>query len=172
VSAKDLASGRKQGITITASNKLSKDDVAKMVSQAEQFADADKARADLVIARNQAESLAYEAERLLTDSKDKIDAADAESVREKVKALRAAIESKDGNPADLRAKTDDLTSSLHAIAKKMYQAASPPPGSASAPPDGEGSTSPPPEHDAGPTGPVDADFKVVDKDVGDEKQQL
>jgi molecular chaperone DnaK len=171
VSAKDLASGRKQGITITASNKLSKDEVAKMVQQAEQFADADKARAELVNARNQAESLAYEADRLLTDSKDKIDAADADALREKVKALRAAIEPKDAKPADIQSKTDDLTKALHAIAQKMYQAASPPPGNATAPPTGEGSTSPPPEHDAGPSGPVDADFKVVDKDTGDEKGQ-
>ena len=171
VSAKDLASGRKQGITISASNKLSKDDVDKMVRQAEQFADADKARAELINAKNQAESLAYEADRLLADSKDKIDAADAESVREKVKALRAALESKEGTPADLRSKTDELTNALHSISKKLYQAGTPPPGGASTAPPDEGSSSSPPEHDAGSSGPVDADFKVVDKDTGDEKGQ-
>jgi molecular chaperone DnaK len=171
VSAKDLASGRKQGITITASNKLSKDDVAKMVQQAEQFAEADKARADLVNARNQAESLAYEAERLLTDSKDKIDAADAESVREKVKALRSAIEPKDAKATDIRAQTEELTKVLHEIAKKMYQSGAPPPGGATAAAPEEGTASTPPEHESGPAGAVDADFKVVDKDTGDEKGQ-
>ncbi|MGA8302825.1 MAG: molecular chaperone DnaK [Thermoplasmata archaeon] len=168
VSAKDLASGRKQGITITASNKLSKDDVEKMVRQAEQFADADKARAELVHARNQAESLAYEADRVLTDSKDKIDAADAESVREKVKALRAAIEGKDASAADIRSKTDDLTKALHGIAQKLYQSAAPPPGGTASGTSDEGASA----ADPGPSsssGPVDADFKVVDKDTGDEK---
>ncbi len=172
VSAKDLASGRKQGITITASNKLSKEDVEKMVHQAEQFADADKVRAELVQAKNQAESLAYEAERVLADSKDKIEAADAESVKSKVQALRSALGSKDTTLADVKSKTDDLASSLHAIARKLYQAGAPPPGGATAPPPtGEAASSPPPEPDSGSTGPVDADFKVVDKDAGDEKEQ-
>ena len=172
VSAKDMASGRKQGITITASNKLSKDEVEKMVHQAEQFADADKARAELVNAKNHAESLAYEADRLLTDSKDKIESADAASVREKVTALRAALASKDVALSDLRAKTDDLTSTLHAIARKMYQSGTPPPGGAAqAPPNGEGAGVPPSEESSGAPGAVDADFKVVDKDTGDEKSQ-
>jgi molecular chaperone DnaK len=170
VSAKDLASGRKQGITITASNKLSKDEVDKMVHQAEQFAAADKARAELVHAKNQAESLAYEAERLLTDSKDKIEAADAASVREKVTALRAKLEEKDVPLEEIRAKTEELANTLHAIARKLYQSGTPPPGgAATAPPTGEGPTAAPPEHEGGTAGPVDADFKVVDKDAGDEQ---
>ena len=170
VSAKDLASGRKQGITISASNKLSKEDVEKMVRQAEQFAAADKTRAELVTAKNQAESLAYEAERLLTDSKDKLDGADAESLRTKVAALRSTLESKDSSLADIRSKTEELTAELHSIAKKLYQSATPPPGAgAGAPPPGEDAAAPPPEHEGGSSGPVDADFKVVDKDAGDEK---
>jgi molecular chaperone DnaK len=168
VSAKDLASGRKQGIAITASNKLSKEDVDKMVHQAEQFADADKARAELVHAKNQAESLAYEADRVLTDSKDKIDAADAESVQEKVKALRAAIEGKDVSAADIRSKTDELTKALHGIAQKLYQSATPPPGGAASGASDESASAADPGP-AGSSGPVDADFKVVDKDAGDEK---
>ncbi len=168
VSAKDLASGRKQGITISASNKLSKEDVEKMVHQAEQFAAADKTRAELVHAKNQAESLAYEAERLLADAKDKIEPADAETVREKVKALRATLEPKDAALGEIRSKTDELTAALHAISKKLYASGSPPPGgSATTPPPGEGPASPPPEPESGSTGPVDADFKVVDKDAGD-----
>jgi molecular chaperone DnaK len=171
VSAKDLASGRKQGITITASNKLSKDEVEKMVHQAEQFADADKARAELVHAKNQAESLAYEAERVLNESKEKIESGDADAVREKVKELREAVASKDASLSDLKSKTEELTKVLHAIAQKLYQAASPPPaGGASESTDGsEASAEPPPS--GGNTGPVDADFKVVDKDAGDEKSQ-
>jgi len=170
VSAKDLASGRKQGITITASNKLSKDEVAKMVRQAEEFAGKDRERADLVNAKNQAESLAYEAERVLTDAKDKIDAAEADSVRGAVKALREAVEKKDATIGEVRAKTEDLTKSLHAIAQKLYQSAAstaPPPGG-EAPPAGEEPTS---GGSSAPGGPVDADFKVVDKESGEDKGQ-
>ncbi|HTW40250.1 MAG TPA: molecular chaperone DnaK [Thermoplasmata archaeon] len=171
VSAKDLASGRKQGITISASNKLSKDDVAKMVRQAEEFADADKARAELVHAKNQAESLAYEAERVLSESKDKVDAADASSVREKVAALRDVLQKKDVTATELKEKTDELTTALHAIAQKLYQAASASgSGGPTAPPPEEAPASEPTNH-GGPSGPVDADFKVVDKDASDEQGQ-
>ena len=97
VSAKDLASGRKQGITITASNKLSKDEVAKMVHQAEEFAEKDRERAELIQARNAAESLAYEAERVVTDQKEKISPSEADDLREKVKALRAVIGKSDAS---------------------------------------------------------------------------
>ena len=170
VSAKDLASGRKQGIAITASNKLSKEDVDKMVRQAEQFADADKARSELVHAKNQAESLAYEADRLLSDSKDKIESADAESVREKLAALRTTLGSKDATLGDIQSKTDELTTTLHAIARKLYQSGTPPPGgTAQAPPTAESAAAP--DEGTGAPGAVDADFKVVDKDTGDEKGQ-
>ncbi|HXW66273.1 MAG TPA: molecular chaperone DnaK [Thermoplasmata archaeon] len=169
VSAKDLASGRKQGITITASTKLSKEDVEKMVHQAEQFAEADKARADLVHAKNQAESLAYEAERVLTDSKDKIDAADAESVRSQVAALRETIGRKDATVSDLKSQTESLTKVLHGIAQKLYQSGGAGSAGATSPPpeEGAGAADAPPES-PGSSGPVDADFKVVDKDASDE----
>ncbi|HTP53634.1 MAG TPA: molecular chaperone DnaK [Thermoplasmata archaeon] len=166
VSAKDLATGRQQGLTISASNKLSKDEVARMVKQAEEFADQDKVRAEQIHARNQAESLAYEAERVLADQKEKIDAAEAERIRGLVKSLRDVIAQKDASASAIQAKTDELTKALHGIAQKMYQAAgaqtpgSPPPNP------------PPPADapDAGPaSGPVDADFKVVD-DAGNEKE--
>ncbi|MGA8710277.1 MAG: molecular chaperone DnaK [Thermoplasmata archaeon] len=168
VSAKDLASGRKQGITISASNKLSKDEVAKMVHQAEEFAEKDRERAELIQARNAAESLAYEAERVLTDQKEKIDGSEADSIRDKVKALREVIGKKDATLSELRGPTDELTKALHAVAQKLYQSASAPSaGSAEAPPSGEAPEAPP---SAG-TGPVDADFKVVDSDNNGEKGQ-
>ncbi len=168
VSAKDLASGRKQGIAITASNKLSKEDVAKMVHQAEEFADADKARAELIHAKNQAESLAYEAERVLNDAKEKVTPGDADAVRAKVGLLRKALEEKDASLADIRTKTEELTKALHEIAQKLYQAGAPPPGGAATPPEGAASEA---GHDPSASGPVDADFKVVDKDAGDEKSE-
>ena len=168
VSAKDLASGRKQGITITASNKLSKEEVARMVRQAEEFAEKDRQRADLINARNQAESLAYEAERLLTDQKEKIDPTEADGVREKVKAVRDVVQRKDATKSEIQAKADDLTRSLHAISQKLYQAAGKPPPSGNVPPPAEEA---PPSESPGAPGAVDADFKVVDRDAGREKGQ-
>jgi molecular chaperone DnaK len=166
VSAKDLASGRKQGITIAASNKLAKEEVDRMVKQAEQFAEKDRERAELVTAKNQAESLAYEAERLLADAKDKLAAGDAETLKAKVDAVRSILGTKDAPVADVRRATDELTKSLHEIAQKLYQA-----GAQSPPPSGGATSAPTGEPSApGPnTGPVDADFKVVDnKSPGDE----
>ena len=170
VSAKDLATGRKQGITITASNKLSKDEVAKMVRQAEEFAEKDRERAELITARNQAESLAYEAERVITDQKDKIDASEAENIREKVKAVREVVGRKDATKSEILAKSDDLTQALHAVAQKLYQAGAKPPEGESPEPPSEAPTSSG-ESSAGAPGAVDADFKVVDHDDGHEKGQ-
>jgi len=161
VAAKDLATGRKQGITITASNKLGKDEVARMVKQAEEFAEKDRERADLVNAKNQAESLAYEAERVITDQKEKLDASEVDRIREKVKALRDTVAQKEASLSEIKAKTEDLTKALHAVAQKLYQSTAGGTGSGgttSAPPEEEGGTS----SSSGGPGPVDADFKVVD----------
>jgi molecular chaperone DnaK len=167
VSAKDLATGRKQGITITASNKLSKDEVAKMVKQAEEFADKDRERADLITAKNQAESLAYEADRVLADAKEKIDAAESSAVADKAKALREVVERKDATLAEVRAKTDELTKALHGLAQRLYQSAGAGGGS---PPGADSGSPPPPPEGSGPSsGPVDADYKVVGDEHGGEK---
>ena len=167
VGAKDLATGRKQGITITASNKLSKEEVDKMVHQAEQFAEQDKLRAQAVEARNRAESLTYEAERLLSDAKEKISEEDTQELKAKIAAVREALKGSDA--AALQAKVDELTHTLHGIATRLYQSGSPgPTGSAPAGAPGEGPATEAPEAPRD-TGPVDADFKVVDKDSGEEK---
>jgi molecular chaperone DnaK len=165
VSAKDLATGRKQGITITASNKLSKDEVAKMVRQAEEFAEKDRERAELIQARNSAESLAYEAERVLSDQKEKISPGEADTIREKVKAVREVVEKRDATVREIRDRADELTKALHSVAQKLYQSATGPTtgaGGTEAPPSGGPSEAPP----SGGTGPVDADYKVVDSDDG------
>ena len=169
VSAKDLATGRKQGITITASNKLSKDEVSKMVHQAEEYAEKDRERAELIQTRNTAESLAYEAERVLADAKEKVSGPEADAIREKVKLLRETVEKKDVTVREVRDRTDELTKALHAVAQKLYQSASAPPpdpGATDAPPPSGGSSEAPP---SGGSGPVDADFKVVDSDNNGEK---
>jgi len=171
VSAKDLASGRKQGITISASNKLSKDEVAKMVHQAEEFAEKDRERTELIQARNTAESLAYEAERVVTDQKEKISGPEADAIREKVKAVREVVEKKDASAREIRDRTDELTKSLHAVAQKLYQsgaAGGTGPTGTESPPEA-GTSEPPSSASGGGTGPVDADYKVVDSENNGEK---
>ena len=163
VSAKDLATGKKQGITITASNKLSKEDVDKMLKQAEQYAQQDKARAEKVEHRNKGEALTYEAERLIDEAKAKLSDTEKDDIRAKVKAVRDALAAPDSS--DLEAKVDELTRALHAIAPKLYQSGGDggeDAGAPSSPPTDEPSE--PPSSPSGGTaeGPVDADFKVVD----------
>ncbi len=166
VSAKDLATGKKQGITITASSKLSKTEIDRMLKQAEQFSTEDATRREQAELRNRAESLAYEAERVLTEAKDKVSEPEAEEVRAKIKEVRSALESKDA--AALKAKTDELTQALHRIAQRMYESARASGGEPGPTPAGREESN----ATAPPSGtPVDADFKVVDKEPGDEKSE-
>jgi molecular chaperone DnaK len=168
VSAKDLATGKKQGITITASSKLSKEEIDRMLKEAARFAADDQTRRDQAETRNRAEALSYEAERMLVDAKGKVPDADAAEVHAKIAALRAVLDSKD--VASIKQKTEELTKALHQVSQKLYESAqskSPPsgPGETTSGPTEGGATSPPGE------GPVDADFKVVDHPSSDEKTE-
>jgi molecular chaperone DnaK len=164
VSAKDLASGRQQGITISAANKLSKEDIEKMVRQAEQFAGKDRERAEGVEARNRAESLAYEAERLLEEQKAKISEIASTELRGKITAVREALKSAETSVARVRELTEELVRALHKVSQELYQAPPPPPPATT---ESDPSTAAPPSPGEPPAdGPVDADFKVVDDDKG------
>ena len=161
VSAKDLASGRQQGITISAANKLSKEDIEKMVQQAEQFANKDRERAEGVEARNRAESLAYEAERLLEEQKAKIPESATSELRGKIGAVREALKSAETPVARVRELTEELVRALHSVSEELYRTPPPPP-----PPAEPGASTAPPPEEPPANGPVDADFKVVDDDKG------
>lgn len=140
-----------------------------MLKQAEQFASEDKNRKEQAETRNRAEALTYEAERILTDAKDKIPEADAQAVRAKVEELRAVLDSKDLSA--LKQKTDELTRAIHQVSQKLYESAQQAPPSSGSPE--EPSTGPTESGGSSPpgSGPVDADFKVVDKQPGDEKTE-
>ncbi|MCL4324740.1 MAG: molecular chaperone DnaK [Candidatus Thermoplasmatota archaeon] len=166
VSAQDKATGKKQTITISASNKLSKSEVEKMVKQAEEFADADKRKQSSVEERNRAESLTYEAERLLKELGDKATADEKKEISEKVEALRTELKEKEPN---LKPKVDELIAARHKLSTRLYQEAK---GSEPTPPTGgeapTGSPGPEPAEEEKPEegageekGPMDADFKVV-----------
>jgi len=119
VTAKDKASGKEQKITITASTNLDKSDIERMVEEAVKNRTADEQRRELVELRNQGDSLAYQAEKLLKDMGDKISAEQRSSVERKVNDLREAIQGEDKNR--IQSTMDVLQSELQAIGQAAYQ---------------------------------------------------
>jgi molecular chaperone DnaK len=136
VSAKDKATGREQSITITASSGLNKDEVERMVKEAERHQQEDQKRREEVETRNNADSLIYQAEKLLREQGDKIPAAVKTEVEGKVAACRSALQGQD--TAYLQRTAQELAESVQKIGAAMYQQpGSPPPGQAdSGPPPG------------------------------------
>ena len=104
VSAKDLGTGKEQRITITASSGLTKDEVERMMKEAEAHADDDKKRRDEIEARNRADQAVYGAERFIKDSGDKLTAADRQAIESAIEALKKANESNDTAAIEPRAR--------------------------------------------------------------------
>jgi molecular chaperone DnaK len=123
VKAKDRATSKEQQVRITASSMLSKDDVDKMVRDAQEHAEEDKTRREEVETRNQAEQLTYQAERTIGDLGDKVSAEDRAEVERQVTALREALKGSD--IAAVKAGMEALTGTLSRVATAAYQAASP-----------------------------------------------
>ncbi|MBQ7504537.1 MAG: molecular chaperone DnaK [Ruminococcus sp.] len=123
VSAKDLGTGREQAITISSSTNMSKDDIDKAVKEAEQFAAEDKKRREEVDAKNEAENMVYQAEKLVNESGDKIDQADKDNLNTKIAALKDAISKNDKPMMD--AAKEDLQKTLYEVSSKLYQQAAP-----------------------------------------------
>jgi molecular chaperone DnaK len=119
VTAKDKGSGKEQSISITGASTLDKTEVERMVKQAEQNAAVDKERREKIDRKNQADSLAYQAEKQLSDLGDKVPAADKTKVEGLVKDLREAISKDD----DERIKTlmPELQQALFAVGSNLYQ---------------------------------------------------
>jgi len=155
VSAKDLATSREQKITITASTKLPKDEIEKMVRQAEQFAAADQRRKEEVEVRNQADNAIYSAERLQKELAAKITKDQSEKLTKSIVALREALAGKDVDP--IKQKMDDLQKVLQEIGTAAYQNATQQQQQA-APSQAQAE----PTADASKKDAVDVDYKVVD----------
>ena len=156
VSAKDLGTGAQQQITISNTSNMSKDDIDKAVKEAEQYAAEDKKRREEVDTKNEAEQVAYQAEKLISDNGDKIAEDDKNTLNTKIAAVKDAIGK---NDTDLiKAAKDDLMKSLQDIGAKMYQQAAPQQGAAQPGPDmGQD------PNQGGSDGNVyDADYKDVD----------
>jgi molecular chaperone DnaK len=119
VTAKDVATGKEQKITISGSSGLKKDEVDRMVKDAEGHAAEDKARRELVDARNQADSLAYSVEKTIAESRDRLPAVDVERVEAAIGAVREAV--KGDNLEAIRSASSELEKTSHAIAERLYK---------------------------------------------------
>ncbi len=122
VSAKDMGTGKEQSIKITASSGLNKDEIDKLIRDAELHAEEDKKKKELVEARNAADTLIYSTEKSMKDLGDKVDGATRGQVEAAVTPLKKAMESDDIE--QIKRLTDQLMQASHKIAEAMYQKAS------------------------------------------------
>ena len=164
VSAKDKATGKEQQIKIQASGGLSDSDIEKMINEAEQNAEADKERREMVETRNQAEQLIHSTEKMLTDFGEKIDASEKSEIEKLIEDAKAAISGDDA--AQIKSTMEALQQGSMKLGEAMYKAQQ---EEGQAAPDadnsGEGSSEQGSETDAEV---VDADFEEVD-DKDDKK---
>ena len=119
VTAKDMATGKTQQITITSSSGLAKDEVERMVNEAKSNADADKKKREVIDLRNQLDGLAYNIEKLLKDNKDKISEGDAKPVEEAIAKARKTAEAEDA--AALKSALSELEKVSHKLAEDLYK---------------------------------------------------
>ncbi len=118
VSAKDLATGKEQAITIK-STRLSEEEIERMRKEAELHAEEDKRRKELAETRNQADSLIYSAERTMRDFKDKITDAEREELNKAIEELRKVMSGEDINA--IKKAMEELTNKLHRVTSRLYQ---------------------------------------------------
>lgn len=119
VSAKDLGTGKEQKIKITTSSGLSEEDIQKMVDEAEQHAEADKTKREVIDLSNQADSLIYQCEKTLGESEDKIEAEDKATIEESIKELKTALEGGEVEP--IKTGIDKLTQAFHKVSEALYK---------------------------------------------------
>ncbi|MAI97599.1 MAG: molecular chaperone DnaK [Rhodobacteraceae bacterium] len=122
VSAKDKGTGKEQKITIQASGGLSDEDIEKMVKDAEENAEADKEKKELIEARNQAEGLIHSTEKSLEEHSDKIDPSTVEAIELSIKALKETLESEEESADKIRARAQDLTEAAMKLGEAIYKA--------------------------------------------------
>jgi len=121
VSAKDMATGNSQNVSITASTNLTDEDIEKAVKDAEAHAEEDKKKKDEIETRNNAESLVYNSEKTLNELGDKVSAEEKAKVEEEIASVRKALEGTDVDA--IKAATEKLTTAFYAISEKIYSQA-------------------------------------------------
>ncbi|HAY39984.1 MAG TPA: molecular chaperone DnaK [Desulfobacteraceae bacterium] len=158
VSAKDMATAKEQSIQITASSGLSKEEIDKLIKDAELHAEEDKKKRELVDARNHADALIYSTEKSIKDLGDKVDAKTKSKVEAAIEPLKKAMEGNDSE--EIKRLSEELTQASHKLAEAMYQQASQKDAQQQAGSEGqEQADSSTPDEDV-----VDADFEEVKDD--------
>src|SRR3989338_5162814 len=122
VSAKDLATSKEQRITITASSGLTKDEVEKMIKEADVHSEEDKKRKELIELRNQLDSIIYATEKTLNEHKAKLPVSDVKKIEDAIAEGKKALEKEDA--AEIKKALDNISKVSHKMAEVMYQAAS------------------------------------------------
>jgi len=160
VSAKDLGTSKEQKITITASSGLNKDEVDRMMKEAESHADEDKKRKEEIETRNRADQAVYAAERMIKDAGEKLSSADKQAVEAAIEELKKANAGTD--VAAVNKAMDQLTEAQHRAAESLYKQTQ---GGGGQEPGGGGA----PRGDGGTSSSGQAKDEVIDAEVVDEK---
>ena len=119
VTALDKGTGKEQHITITSSTNMSQEDIDRAVKDAEKFAEEDKKMKEAVEVKNRAESIIFQSEKTLTELGDKVDAADAQDVKDAIEKLKETL--KGGDTEAIKADTEAVEKSFYKISEKLYQ---------------------------------------------------
>ena len=157
VTAKDLGTGKEQKIRIESSSGLSEDEINRMVQDAEKHAEEDKKKKEEVEAKNNADHMIYQTEKLLKENGDKLPASDKSEIESKMSALKSAVES--NNTDNIKRATDDLQAAWNKASEALYKQAGAQQGQADA---GSQSSSGGESSGRKDDGVVDADYEVVD----------
>ncbi len=164
VSAKDLGTGKEAKITISASNKLSKDEIDDMVAQAEKFSEEDKKRKEKIEILNQADTLIYTTEKSLNDLGEKVTSEERAKISAAVDDLKAAV--KEDNVDNVKTKMDALIKEMEPITTRIYQEAAAAAQAAQQAQPGNQQQQAPPNSGAGSSGKddgfTDANYRIVD----------
>jgi molecular chaperone DnaK len=157
VAAKDKATNKEQKITITASTGLSKDEAEKMRREAEAHAEDDKKNLHEIEARNRADNLVYQTEKLIRENREKLSEADAHAAEQAIEETKKAIA--EGGAERINAAVESLTRASHRLAEAMYKTAAGAPGAA------QGAAGPGPAGDSGEKKEdvIDAEYVDVDE---------
>ena len=165
VSAKDKATEKEQQIRIQASGGLSDDDIERMVQEAEQNAEDDKSKRELVEVRNSADGLVHSSEKNLVDYGDKVPVEDKTAIETAISELKSALGNEDADVEDIKTKTETLTEAAMKLGEAMYKESQAEAAAGDADGDGDGPSADKPEDAT----VVDADFEEVDPDEDKKK---
>ncbi|MCK4526893.1 molecular chaperone DnaK [candidate division WOR-3 bacterium] len=167
VSAKDLGTNKEQSIRIESSSGLSENEIDKMKKEAEEHAEEDKRREELVDTKNQADTLIYSVEKTINEQKDKISEEDKENIENAIKNLREVMKSED--TMEIRQKMDTLQKASHTIAEELYKKAQEQQAEQQGPPS-EKKAEEKPTKEEEEEEEVEADYEVIDEEEDKEEE--